>query len=97
MHATTCTNRFPSSAWPRLPGSARVNLLACFLKETGDTPARVVERLRAEAALPRIQEGTESIEIVARKVGFGHKDRMRRAFLRIYGQPPRALRRANTG
>src|SRR6266446_5970184 len=49
---------------------------------------------RAEAALPRIQEGTEPIDIVARKIGFGDKDRMRRAFLRIYGQPPRALRRA---
>ncbi|MEN3350168.1 MAG: hypothetical protein V7632_3803 [Bradyrhizobium sp.] len=65
-----------------------------FLRETGDTPARAVERLRAEAALPRIQDGTEPIEIVARKVGFGDKDRMRRAFLRIYGQSPRALRQA---
>ncbi|VIO78635.1 helix-turn-helix domain-containing protein [Bradyrhizobium ivorense] len=67
-----------------------------FLKETGDTPARAVERLRAEAALLRIQDGTEPIEVIARKVGFGDKDRMRRAFLRIYGQSPRALRRATT-
>jgi transcriptional regulator GlxA family with amidase domain len=64
-----------------------------FLKETGDTPARAIERLRVEVALPRVQEGTESIEMIARNVGFGDKDRMRRAFLRIYGQPPRALRR----
>ncbi|MBR0931740.1 GlxA family transcriptional regulator [Bradyrhizobium jicamae] len=81
----------------RLAAAARISarqFARLFLKETGDTPARVVERLRAEAALPRIQEGTEPIEIVARKVGFGDKDRMRRAFLRIYGQPPRALRRA---
>jgi AraC-like DNA-binding protein len=35
----------------------------------------------------------EPIEMIARNVGFGDKDRMRRAFLRIYGQPPRALRR----
>jgi transcriptional regulator GlxA family with amidase domain len=81
----------------RMAAAARISprqFARLFLKETGDTPARVVERLRAEAALPRIQEGTEPIEIVARKVGFGDKDRMRRAFLRIYGQPPRALRRA---
>ena len=64
-----------------------------FLKETGDTPARAIERLRVEVALPRVEEGTESIEMIARNVGFGDKDRMRRAFLRIYGQPPRALRR----
>ena len=31
--------------------------------------------------------------MIARNVGLGDKDRMRRAFLRIYGQPPRALRR----
>jgi len=81
----------------RMAAAARISarqFARLFLKETGDTPARVVERLRAEAALPRIQEGTEPIDIVARKVGFGDKDRMRRAFLRIYGQPPRALRRA---
>ncbi len=65
-----------------------------FLKETGDTPARAVERLRAEVALPRVQEGTEPIEIIARNVGFKDKERMRRAFLRIYGHPPRVLRRA---
>jgi transcriptional regulator GlxA family with amidase domain len=67
-----------------------------FLKETGDTPARAVERLRVEVALPRIQEGTESIETIARHVGFGDKERMRRAFLRIYGQTPRALRRLDS-
>jgi transcriptional regulator GlxA family with amidase domain len=41
-----------------------------FLKETGDTPAHAIERLRAEAALPQIQDGFESMEGVARNVGF---------------------------
>jgi transcriptional regulator GlxA family with amidase domain len=83
----------------RMAGAARVSarqFARLFLKETGDTPARVVERLRAEVALPRVQEGHEPIEVIARNVGFGDKERMRRAFLRIYGQPPRALRRATT-
>jgi transcriptional regulator GlxA family with amidase domain len=81
----------------RMAEAARVSarqFARLFLKETGDTPARAVERLRAEVALPRVQEGTEAIEIIARNVGFGDKERMRRAFLRIYGQAPRALRRA---
>lgn len=80
----------------RLAKAARISarqFARLFLKETGDTPARAVERLRAEVALPRVQEGTEPIEMIARNVGFGDKDRMRRAFLRIYGQPPRELRR----
>jgi len=81
----------------RMASAARISarqFARLFLKETGDTPARAVERLRAEVALPRVQEGTEPIEMIARNVGFGDKERMRRAFLRIYGQPPRALRRA---
>jgi transcriptional regulator GlxA family with amidase domain len=83
----------------RMAEAARISarqFARLFLKETGDTPARAVERLRAEVALSRVQEGTESIEMIARSVGFGDKERMRRAFLRIYGQPPRALRRAST-
>jgi transcriptional regulator GlxA family with amidase domain len=81
----------------RMAEAARISarqFARLFLKETGDTPARAVERLRVEVALPRIHEGTESIEMIARHVGFGDKERMRRAFLRIYGQPPRALRRS---
>ncbi len=80
----------------RIAEAARISarqFARLFLKETGDTPARAVERLRVEVALPRVQEGTEPIEMIARNVGFGDKERMRRAFLRIYGQPPRALRR----
>ncbi|WP_244542028.1 GlxA family transcriptional regulator [Afipia sp. GAS231] len=81
----------------RMAGAARISsrqFARLFLKETGDTPARAVERLRAEVALPRVQEGIEPIEVIARNVGFGDKERMRRAFLRLYGHPPRALRRA---
>ena len=64
-----------------------------FLAETGQTPAKAVERLRAEAARPRIEDGIEPIEVIARDVGFSDPERMRRAFLRAFGQPPQALRR----
>lgn len=64
-----------------------------FLAETGQTPAKAVERLRAEAARPRIEDGAEPIEAVARDVGFTDPERMRRAFLRCFGQPPQAMRR----
>lgn len=66
-----------------------------FLAETGETPARAIERLRVEAASPRVQDGNEPIERIAADVGFGDLERMRGAFLRIYGQPPQALRRAS--
>ena len=64
-----------------------------FLAETGQTPAKAVERLRAEAARPRIEDGIEPIEVIARDVGFSDPERMRRAFLRAFGHPPQALRR----
>lgn len=66
-----------------------------FLAETGETPARAIERLRVEAATPRVQDGSESIEQIAADVGFGDLERMRTAFLRLYGHPPQALRRAS--
>lgn len=64
-----------------------------FVAETGQTPAKAVERLRAEAARVRLEAGLEPIELIARGVGFADPERMRRAFLRVFGQPPQALRR----
>lgn len=65
-----------------------------FLAETGQTPAKAIERLRAEAARVRLETGSESIEQVADKVGFSDPERMRRAFVRLFGQPPQAIRRS---
>jgi transcriptional regulator GlxA family with amidase domain len=65
-----------------------------FAAETGATPAKAVERLRLEAARLRIETTREPIDRVAEAVGFGDAERMRRAFLRAFGQPPQALRRA---
>lgn len=65
-----------------------------FAAETGMTPAKAIERLRLEASRERIESGSEPIERVAVRTGFGDPERMRRAFIRAFGQPPQALRRA---
>lgn len=65
-----------------------------FRAETGLTPAKAVERLRLEAARIRVETSAEPIDRVAEVVGFGDPERMRRAFLRAFGQPPQALRRS---
>jgi len=65
-----------------------------FTAETGVTPAKAVERLRLEAARVRVEAGHEPIDRVALSAGFRDPERMRRAFLRAFGQPPQALRRA---
>jgi transcriptional regulator GlxA family with amidase domain len=65
-----------------------------FAAETGMTPAKAVERLRLETARERVESSAEPIDRVAELTGFGDPERMRRAFLRAFGQPPQALRRA---
>ena len=65
-----------------------------FIAETGVTPSKAIERLRVEVARARVQESREPIEIVARAAGFADPERMRRAFIRAFGQPPQSLRRA---
>ncbi|MCC3702911.1 GlxA family transcriptional regulator [Rouxiella badensis] len=64
-----------------------------FRSETGQTPAKIIEQLRVEAARERIECGHETLEVVARQVGFVDPERMRRAFIRLTGQPPQGLRR----
>jgi len=70
------------------------NFARAFAAETGATPAKAVERLRLEAARTAVEAGHAPIDHVAEAVGFGDPERMRRAFLRAFGQPPQALRRA---
>lgn len=70
------------------------NFARAFVAETGTTPAKAVERLRLEAARTAVETGRDPIDRVAERVGFGDPERMRRAFLRAFGQPPQALRRA---
>jgi len=65
-----------------------------FRAETGSTPAKAIENLRLEAARLMLEQGRHTIESVATETGFGDRDRMRRAFLRVYGQSPQSLRRA---
>lgn len=65
-----------------------------FRAETGTTPARAIERIRADLARGHIETGNEQIERIAQIVGFGDSERMRRAFLRVFGLPPQSIRRA---
>jgi transcriptional regulator GlxA family with amidase domain len=74
-------------------GMSPRNFARAFLAETGVTPAKAVERLRLEVAREQVEDGCTSIEAVARSCGFNDPERMRRAFLRAFGQPPQAMRR----
>lgn len=59
-----------------------------YVARTGQTPAKSVETLRIEAARVALEDGAASIKQIAREVGFGDDERMRRAFLRHLGVAP---------
>jgi transcriptional regulator GlxA family with amidase domain len=64
-----------------------------FRAETGKSPAKAVEHLRLEAARLMVEQSHHPIDVVATETGFADRERMRRAFLRAFGQPPQVIRR----
>ena len=75
-------------------GMSSRHFTRAFIAETGTTPSKAIERLRVEVARQRVQSSSEAIERVAETTGFRDPERMRRAFIRAFGQPPQSLRRA---
>jgi transcriptional regulator GlxA family with amidase domain len=75
-------------------GMSSRHFTRAFIAETGATPSKAIERLRIEVARQRVQSSSEAIERVAEVTGFGDPERMRRAFIRVFGQPPQSMRRA---
>jgi hypothetical protein len=62
----------------------------------GLTPAKAVENLRLEGARALMEDTSHTIDVVAQQTGFGDRNRMRRAFLRSYGEPPQVIRHRST-
>ena len=84
----------------RLAEAARLSprqFSRAFHAETGQSPAKAVENLRVEAARLMMEQTRHPIDVVAQQTGFADRDRMRRAFLRAFGQPPQAIRRGARG
>lgn len=64
-----------------------------FHAETGQSPAKAIENLRVEAARELMENSLHPIDVIAARTGFADRNRMRRAFVRAFGQPPQAIRR----
>ncbi|KAB2342149.1 GlxA family transcriptional regulator [Actinomadura rudentiformis] len=59
-----------------------------FTAEVGVPPAAYVERVRVEAARRALAESEEPVEAMARRLGFGTGETLRRVFQRRLGVPP---------
>lgn len=59
-----------------------------FPAELGVPPAAYVERVRVEAACRALADGDEPVEALARRLGFGTAETLRRAFHRHLGIAP---------
>jgi transcriptional regulator GlxA family with amidase domain len=68
------------------------NFARVYPRETGDSPARAVEKIRIEAAITRLESSADLIKSIAHQIGFGDDERMRRAFLKAYGVSPQDYR-----
>lgn len=66
-----------------------------FRAATGVTPAKAVERMRTEAARTALESGRRSVQEIARSCGFGSAERMRRTFVRIFGNSPMTMKRSS--
>ena len=96
-HASDPDCSTPSEAVERLAEEAHLSVRQfsrAFVEATGMTPAKAIERLRAEAARPRVEDGREPLEVIGRAVGFADPERMRQSFIRVFGHSPQAMRRA---
>ncbi|MEY4579047.1 MAG: HTH-type transcriptional regulator CdhR, partial [Pseudomonadota bacterium] len=68
------------------------NFARAFRREVAQTPAAYVQAVRVEAARSKLARSRASIDEVAREVGFGSTDALRRAFTRELGESPAAYR-----
>jgi transcriptional regulator GlxA family with amidase domain len=67
-------------------------LTRLFRAETGMTVTCFVEQIRLEAAQGLLESGTDPLDVVARRSGFGSEETLRRAFQRERGITPGTYR-----
>jgi transcriptional regulator GlxA family with amidase domain len=72
---------------------SRRHFTRTFRAETGQSPARAIETMRAEVARTLLESSMLALDTVAREAGFTSTDQMRMALERVYRRSPQDLRR----
>jgi transcriptional regulator GlxA family with amidase domain len=68
------------------------NFERVFTREVGTTPSQYVLQMRVESARRQLERTNSGLKHVAKSVGFGSVDAMRRAFVRLLGLTPARYR-----
>ncbi|MFK4148419.1 GlxA family transcriptional regulator [Streptomyces sp. NPDC004065] len=76
----------------RRAGVSVRQLTRLFRAEAGVTVTRFVEQIRVEAAQGLLESGTDALDVIARRSGFGSEETLRRAFQRELGITPGSYR-----
>jgi AraC-like DNA-binding protein len=96
----SAVHRHPGRAWTveSLAAIARVSrstFAARFTDRLGISPSRYLAQLRMRLAVRRLRSGRESVARIAAELGYQSEGAFARAFKRICGEPPGAVRRAH--
>jgi transcriptional regulator GlxA family with amidase domain len=75
-------------ALARRLGKSPRQLSRLFRRETGRSPAEVIEQIRLETAQRALTTSRAGLEAVAEQAGYGSAEVMRRAFVRLLGTTP---------
>lgn len=70
------------------------NFARVFLRESGITPAKYIEKLRLETARRRLEETKLTLDEISNECGVGNADALRRLFLRYMKTTPSDYRRS---
>jgi AraC-like DNA-binding protein len=77
-------------------GMSEDYLSRTFHRELCVSPWDYLNRLRIQRAKERLRDGDESIQVVARRVGFHDRAYFSRMFRKLTGMPPAAYRESCT-
>ncbi|MFI4934989.1 MAG: helix-turn-helix domain-containing protein [Caulobacterales bacterium] len=98
LHAVNAFFAAPERAWTlgdlaKTAGMSRTRFAEEFKLATGETPGRIIVRLRLTAAARRLASAALSVEAAAAEAGYGSSAAFVRAFQREFGETPARWRR----
>jgi transcriptional regulator GlxA family with amidase domain len=87
IHEALTVDRMAEAA-----GMSPRNFARVFVRDMGISPSKYLEEMRLDVVRNSLMEGEESLQAIAEKCGLGSEERLRRAFIRLYGISPAQFR-----